>query len=336
MTDSSDKRYLEHSPKTVAVLGMGPSCIDYITDTCTQEFEPGFADEVWAVNMASNTFHHDVVFWMDDLEDQENFKPGLFSCLRRRGKPVITSKRYEDIVPNSYDFPIEEVSKIGMPMFGHPYLANGIAQLIGYAIWKGVKLLKLYGADFTYPNRNYAEAGRACTEAWIVLADKYGMQVKLAPSSSLFDYVGGPGFYGFKDFPTIDLPDGKTFSYKPRDIQGHVHYHPENSSGVPDESSTDQHVSTGIPGTEGPSADGGGENPGTGEPADAIAAGAIGGSRESIRNHDSDGRPEGRDFDDPGDQGAGGLVPAIGKKPIPSGKGKPKRRRAANRAAAAA
>jgi hypothetical protein len=35
---------------------MGPSILDYFGATLTQEMTLAFADEVWAINMAANTF----------------------------------------------------------------------------------------------------------------------------------------------------------------------------------------------------------------------------------------------------------------------------------------
>ena len=211
------KLYLKHNPKVVALVGMGPSIVDILSETLTQECSPQWCDEVWAINMVSNAIQHDVVFWMDDLEQQQNFKPGLFDLLRRRGKPLITSVARRDIVPMSYDYPLDEVAAISVPVFGKPYLTNGVAMAIAYAMWKGVETLKIYGCDFTYPNRNFAEEGRACTEAWISLASTRGMNVALSPSTSLFDTVADHGIYGYAQQPEIVLPDGVKFKYARKD-----------------------------------------------------------------------------------------------------------------------
>ena len=223
------KKFLDHSPKKVVLVCMGPSCTDWLTETLTQEFDPHARDEVWTINMASNCFHHDVVFWLDDLLEQQKFKSNLMLALKLRGKPVITSKRYEDIVPLSYDFPIEDVGAIGIPVFGKPYLNNGVAMAVAYALHKGVKQMTIFGADFSYPNRDYAESGRACVESWITLAGTRGMEIRLSPSTSLMDAVKDGGVYGYTDQPAIPLPNGQIFQYvKKADIG---RYLPENSSG---------------------------------------------------------------------------------------------------------
>ncbi len=227
------KRYLKHSPKKVVLLGMGPSVIDYMGETLTQEFSPDFCDEVWSINMASNCFHTDVVFWLDDLQQQKDFKPGLMEVLKRRNKPVITCKAYPDIVPKSYDYPLDQVSRISTPIFGKPYLNNGVAMAIGYAIYKEVETLKLYGCDFTYPNRNFAETGRACVESWLTLAiAKNDMAVQIAPKTSLFDAAADGGIYGYSEQPTVDLGNGTKLKYVSKsEAKTLASYAPEDSSG---------------------------------------------------------------------------------------------------------
>ena len=207
------KLYLPHNPRTVALICMGPSVLDYLSATLTQELALTFADEVWALNMSANTFHHDVVFWMDDLQSQASFRSGLIDLLRKRGKPVITCTRYPELVPSSYDYPIEEVAAMAIPVWGKPYLNNGVAMAIAYALHIGVRCMKIYGADFSYPNRDFAESGRACVESWITLASMRGMEIQLCPNTSLLDQVKDDGIYGFAEQPEIKLPNGETFKY---------------------------------------------------------------------------------------------------------------------------
>lgn len=207
------KTYLNHQPRRVVVLGMGPSIVDILEDGLTQELTGAWADEVWAINMSANIMWHDVCFWMDDLKVQQQFKPGLLDLLKRRNKPVITSKAYPEIC-DSYDYPVSEVANIGIPIFGKPYLHNSVSQVIGYGLWKGVKEMRIYGADFTYPNREFAEAGRANVEAWITLAVIRGMRIELTKRTSLLDAVSDTrGIYGYAEQPAVYLPNGDIFKY---------------------------------------------------------------------------------------------------------------------------
>lgn len=240
------RRFLKHSPKTVALVGMGPSITSMFSECLTQEFHPGKWDEVWTINMASMLVRHDVVIWMDDLDEQEKFKPGLFASLRRFGKPVITTVANREIVPKSYDYPIDAATAISLPIFGKPYFNNGVAMAIAYAMVVGVRRLFLYGCDFTYPNRNYAEAGRGCTEAWLTLASSRGMEIVLPERTSIFDAIeGNKGVYGYKDQPKITLPDGRTYDAADGSIIEANTYKPEDSSGEKNA------VARRVPGTNG-------------------------------------------------------------------------------------
>jgi hypothetical protein len=284
IASNHSNRYLSHNPKTVALIGMGPSISNLFTETLTQEFAPDFADEFWTINMASNIVYSDVVFWMDDLKLQEAFKPALFSVLRRRGTPVITPTSYPEIVPNSYDYPLDAVASIGIPIFGKPYLNNGVAMAVAYAFMKGVTCLKMYGCDFSYPNRDYAESGRACVEAWVTVCcvrEKLGlgppMEVRMAPSTSLFDAVDQKGIYGYAEQPEINLPDGTKWKYVNK-VQAQ-NYVAEDSSGEVNGSS--EQLSGSLPGAESETA---GANPDGANGLDDAAPPAAPRPGESVRH----------------------------------------------------
>ena len=328
----NNRLYLDHEPKTVCLVGMGPSIQDYMGETLTQELRLTHHDEVWGINMVSNCIKTDLCFWMDDLQDQANHKPyqmtplentravlagdpgkilstvaddivkawareifqdmeclpihefdsmvnafdhfaasgkfsdlrfgtvasirkamnedrsksffhpeknlsGLIEVLAKNGTPVYSSIRRPDLVPHSLDYPIDEIAKIGIEFFGKPYLNNGVAMAIGYGIWKKVKSIKIYGCDFTYPNRNFAESGRACVESWMTLCAFKEIQIILSPNTSLMDQCAEQGIYGYQKQPEIDLGGGKRITYVKADqVQAGKYvsqnYQPEDSSGL--------------------------------------------------------------------------------------------------------
>ena len=286
---ATEKRFLDHSPHTVALVGMGPSVTDFITETMTQEFQPNFADEIWSINMASNAIHSDLVFWMDDLMQQERFKPGLMAVLRRKGVKVITSTAYPEILPNSYDYPLDEVALLALKAFSKPYLNNGVAMAIAYALVRGVRVMKLYGCDFSYPNRDYAESGRACVEAWIALAcATETMEIRLCPKTSLYDSVLDKGIYGYATPPTITLPNGKEYKYQsPGELT--AQYIAEDSSGQPKETKDDG-IRGSLPGTERGSTDSGGPSPDGPNGADSAPPPGFTRPGEGLRDSGEDGR----------------------------------------------
>ncbi len=289
---ATGKRYLDHAPHTVALIGMGPSITDFIAETMTQEFLPDFADEFWTINMASNMVHSDLVFWMDDLKQQERFKPGLMAVLRRKGVKVITTKSYPEILPNSYDYPLNDVAVMAIKTFGKPYLNNGVAMAIAYALHRGVKVMKIYGADFSYPNRDYAESGRACVEAWIALASAtQSMEIRLCPKTSLFDSVIDKGIYGYATQPVITMPDGSTYQYKsPGEIT--ATYLAEDSSGQPPKEINDDRLRGSLPGTECAGAVSDRPSPDGPNGADPAPPSGFARSGESLRDSGETGRDQ--------------------------------------------
>lgn len=325
-------RLIDHKPETVVLLGMGPSLVDYMSDGLTQEFTPDFTDEIWSINMTSNIYFSDIIFWMDDLEDQQEFKPGLFEVMRQReerGWPykVMTTKAYPDIV-NSYDYPIQQVSQFSIQAFGKPYFNNGVAMAIAYAMWKGVKRLKIYGADFTYPNRDYAESGRACLESWITLAGSRGMEVIVSKSTSLFDMVADHGVYGYKEQPEISYSHGgQEFKFKYKERAG------ISGRGVYVAEDTRNDVSGNVPGAEGEVAATAGSPSAGAVPPAPSALGTVEGSGASLRDRDRHGRAEAghhagdaasravRDISDSGE--APGPAAKGGDRPGRSGKSRP-------------
>lgn len=250
LVGDTGNKYLEHSPKSAALICMGPSIVDYLTATMTQEFNHHWVDEVWAINMAVNGFRADVVFWLDDLKDQQTFRPPLMDALNYFGPPVITSKAHRDVVLNSYDYPIQEIAQMGIEILGKPYLNNGVAMAIAYALYKGIQRLHIFGADFSYPDRDFAESGRGCTETWVTIAGMKGMSVVLSPATSLMDGVKDHGIYGYKTQPDIKLKDGTTRKYVKEANMRFGKYVPEDSSGT-GAANVDRQEPAGAPGAGG-------------------------------------------------------------------------------------
>ena len=270
-------------PECVVLLCMGPSITDYLTACLTQEFDPSVIDEVWSINMSANAFRSDLVIWMDDLQQQRNFRPKLMDALKRWNAPVLTSKAHLDIVPNSYDYPIEEIAARGISVLGKPYLNNGVAMAIAYGLHIGVKKMTIFGADFTYVDRNIAEMGRACTEVWIMIAHIGGMDVALSPGTSLMDNVADHGIYGYSEQPVIPTHDGRFFKYaKPGEVARLGKYVPEDVSGAKHGNGQGHGVNAGAGGTPGaPVAVG--DAPGNQVPP--AAAPAVAGPGEGVRDH---------------------------------------------------
>jgi len=200
-------------PETVAIIGMGPSMKDFFTETITQDRTEKFSDEIWCINLSAMALRCDRVVWMDDLKKQNEDFPYSIWDLARLRIPILTTIAYPELVPMSETYPIDKVADLSIKHFGRIYINNSVAYAIAYAILIGVRKIKLYGCDFTYPNRNTAEEGRGCVEAWLTVHSETGGDVQIAPSSCLYDMVYPPLLYGYMEQPLITLKDGRVIKY---------------------------------------------------------------------------------------------------------------------------
>ena len=272
--------------ESMALIGMGPSMQAYLSDVITQDRTQDIADEVWAINLAPMALHCDRIIWMDDLEEQNKLFGFSIRKLRERDVPVVTVVAYPDLVPKSETYPINDVALMSLRLFGRIYLNNSVAYAVAYAHTHGVRSMKLYGCDFTYPNWNHAEKGRACVEAWLTAHVLKGGHVDLPNSTSLFDQAHGSSLYGYVKQPDIRLPDGSILRHVETPNGGSHVFIPPDTSGVPNaQSAADGSVSGSVPGAEGSGAGG--------DAAEQVPVGAVepdDSSREGVRGAGAGGR----------------------------------------------
>jgi len=202
-----------NKPYTVAIVAMGPSHKDYIADCIKKSGRFQVADETWAINAMGGIIEHDRLFVMDDLpyfakaaRTENPALVGYKDWLHKHPGPIYAQKSYKDF-PGAVKYPLEDVLNV----IQYPYINNTTAYALCYAIYLGVKHIKLYGMDFTYgSNRGFAEAGRACIEHWIRDACWRGIKVTIAESSTLMDQFKNRELYGYSKQPTITKDkDGK-------------------------------------------------------------------------------------------------------------------------------
>lgn len=150
-----------------------------------KDWTPG--DETWAVNMMGMRIPHDLIWHMDDCRVQErraeagnrNVKTLLEFIQDRK---FITSTVYPEY-ENAIEFPLDDI----FAEFETMYFNSTVSYAIAYAIYMGFKEIRLYGADFTYPDRHKAEMGRGCVEYWLGRAIERGIKVTLPQNTSLMD-----------------------------------------------------------------------------------------------------------------------------------------------------
>jgi hypothetical protein len=172
--------------KNVAIVAMGQSQIDFhLSQTHSVEF-----DEIWAINAMIGVLPNiDRAFILDpmsrflDTEDAGTMTPMMRKKLPKCNFPIYTCE-LDDRVPAAVEYPIELI----IHDLGCSYFNNTIPYAIAFALWSKVGKLSLFGIDFTYrSNMHFAEAGRSCTEFWLSKCIDAGIQIEVAPRSTLLD-----------------------------------------------------------------------------------------------------------------------------------------------------
>jgi len=180
-------------PKTVVIIGLGPSCSDWINLTLGNNALPPL-DEIWTVNMGGRVFNHDLLFAIDDVKRHEQRNPQHAKFIKTHAKPVITSQAYPDYSA-THTLPIKEVVTATA---GIPWFTNTVAYMLAYAIFIGVKKIFLYGADYDHPLLGpKQEPGKDCVSYWVAKAQIAGIEFDIAQSSTLIDTNRGRPLYGY-------------------------------------------------------------------------------------------------------------------------------------------
>lgn len=200
----SDARFERPRPHSVAIVAMGASSKDYINIAAQSGGRLAIADETWAINAMGNIIAHDRLFAMDDMSELvhdarrygKKVANGMLEWLPRHPGPVYMIREYPQ-VPGAVEYPVEDV----LNFIGFPYFNNTVAYTVAYAMYIGVKAIKLYGCDFTYPNQHQGEEGRGNVEWLLGMAGAKGIHIEVSDSTTLMDGFKplGDRLYGFDE-----------------------------------------------------------------------------------------------------------------------------------------
>ncbi len=181
-------------PKTVLLLGHGPSKIDYIREMSSAE--GGYdVDEIWLVNMGLRAFQGDLCFAMDDMAVYAETYPKYGEAMQRWKQPIITCRAYPHI-PATVQYPLEDVLRF-IP-HTKPFFNTTPAYAVPYAAMIGVKKLILSGCDYRPMAGHPAiEEGAECLTFWLGVCLSLGMEFEITPSSTLMGTCSGPQWYGY-------------------------------------------------------------------------------------------------------------------------------------------
>jgi hypothetical protein len=150
---------------------------------------------------------------------------GTMTAMMRKQLPLCKFPIYtcelDERVPSAIEYPIESV----IHDLGCAYFNNTIPYVIAYALWNKVNKISIFGVDYTYrSNMHFAEAGRGCVEFWLSKCIDAGVQIEIAPRSTLLDTDVGfeEKLYGYHRLsnPKVAYQNGPTMSVcKLSDIQ---------------------------------------------------------------------------------------------------------------------
>lgn len=176
-----NSKSLETRPKSVAMVGLGPSSREYFSE-CSRKKNPVHYDEVWGINTAHRSLRCDKIWTMDDLGVIESNYPDWANELKLSDTPIITCRTHPDY-PMAEKYPIDEVVK----ELKDDYFTTTVAYMVAYAAYIGVEKLYLFGVDFYYPNAMIVESGSACVAYWLGVARGKGVHFKIPSSSAMLD-----------------------------------------------------------------------------------------------------------------------------------------------------
>lgn len=213
----------ETGPGHVAILGLGPSLRQFPEIVKRMGGKSAFCDEVWGINALGDVFACDRVFHMDDVRIQQiraDAKPesniaNMLAWMKTHPGPIVTSRAHPDY-PGLVEFPLQDV----LNEFPLAYFNSTAAYAVAYALHLGVRKITLFGCDFTYPNSNDAEKGRACVEFWLGMAAERGIEISVPKTTSLLDALNSQAerFYGYDcvDLTFARSTDGVRVSFRER------------------------------------------------------------------------------------------------------------------------
>lgn len=182
--------------KKIAIVCLGPSAFTWAGHRLSKNTEAQNYDAVWTVNRGARVFAHDLVFVMDDLEDEDEKDPSYGAFLKQHDRPIITSRVYEDW-PTAIEYPLGEI--VAHSGKQHCYFHNSLPYMLAYADYIGVNDITLFGCDYTDDQGNVREDDRANAEYWVGVLRARHIRVGIVDSSTLCNQKKHGWFYGYHD-----------------------------------------------------------------------------------------------------------------------------------------
>lgn len=179
-------KYKHLKGASVALIAMGKSNGNYNTALA----HGAEYDEVWGINVMGMVYPVDRIFMLDPASrfldtDLAGTQTGPMRKMLTREQPFpIYTCTLDERCPSLVEYPLAEVvSDLKMCYFN-----NTAAYALAYAAYQEIGEISVFGLDYSYrSNIVMAEAGRACAEFWMATLAARGVQINVAPESSLLD-----------------------------------------------------------------------------------------------------------------------------------------------------
>lgn len=194
------------SPKTVALVCLGPSRNSYISAQLENDLSEATAgvEEIWTLNRGVSVFSHDLCFVMDHIGGEADKYPRYGAALWKHNKPIITSDNCEGWPAHVHKFPILEIwnwlADDIKPLHGN-WWHNSLAYILAYAAFIGVHELRVFGADYHNHASGVVEDGHPCVAYWAGKLESAGLTVKVVADSGFLNANQRNWMYGYQSDP---------------------------------------------------------------------------------------------------------------------------------------
>lgn len=192
------------SAEKIVIVGSGASAEQWLQMQLAPKEENSLHNaEVWTINFMGLVMKCDKIVGMDYIPP--NWNEDRLNDLIELGIPIISCKEVEGV--NVELYPLKEViASFG----GFSYFNTSVAYAIALAIYRGAKVIGLYGIDFTWPTEaGKVEYGRGCVEFWLGVAVSRGIGIIIPKTSTLMDVNRSGYLYGYSELEELENKENK-------------------------------------------------------------------------------------------------------------------------------
>lgn len=219
------------NPQVIDLISLGPSQREYHSHHHAL-YNPTLpkADELWTLNKGIRTIKSDMAFILDDLEGERRRSVRYAKEIIEYAsdKPVITSElsaaERENWPGHIHNYPLTEiVDYIGAKLawlqgVDSPtpqqsrdagtgaalYLYNSVPMILAYALFIGVREVRLFGADYTIRGTDHMEENRPNCEYWVGMLRGMGVRIRVPGTTTLLCTDQPKRIYGYARDPILE------------------------------------------------------------------------------------------------------------------------------------